>query len=134
MIEVHDYIHTRREDDDFDEGIDGVLPALAARIAERSKVLCFDEFHVTDVADAMILGRLFTALFEWEVVIIATSNWPPDKLYEGGLQRDRFLPFIALLKSKMEVIYLDSRTITAPCSYNPKAVISGRSVRIHRRG
>ncbi|MCE7886919.1 MAG: cell division protein ZapE [Alphaproteobacteria bacterium PRO2] len=108
MIEVHDYIHTRREDDDFDEGIDGVLPALAARIAERSKILCFDEFHVTDVADAMILGRLFTALFEWGVVVIATSNWPPDKLYEGGLQRDRFLPFIALLKSKMEVIHLDS--------------------------
>ncbi len=108
MIEVHDYIHTRREDEGFDEGIDGVLPALAARIAERAKVLCFDEFHVTDVADAMILGRLFTALFEWEVVIVATSNWPPDKLYEGGLQRDRFLPFIALLKSKMEVIHLDS--------------------------
>jgi cell division protein ZapE len=110
MIEVHDYIHSRREDDDFDDGIDGVLPALAARIAERSKLLCFDEFHVTDVADAMILGRLFTALFEWEVVVVATSNWPPDKLYEGGLQRDRFLPFIALLKSKMEVIHLDSPT------------------------
>ncbi len=108
MIEVHDYIHTRREDEGFDEGIDGVLPALAARIAERAKVLCFDEFHVADVADAMILGRLFTALFEWEVVVVATSNWPPDKLYEGGLQRDRFLPFIALLKSKMEVIHLDS--------------------------
>lgn len=108
MIEVHDYIHTRREDEGFDEGIDGVLPALAARIAERSKVLCFDEFHVTDVADAMILGRLFTALFEWEVIVVATSNWPPDKLYEGGLQRDRFLPFIALLKSKMEIIHLDS--------------------------
>ncbi len=108
MIEVHEYIHSRRADDDFEDGIDGVLPALAARIAERSKILCFDEFHVTDVADAMILGRLFTALFEWEVIVVATSNWPPDNLYEGGLQRDRFLPFIELLKSKMEIIHLDS--------------------------
>ncbi|MCC7304883.1 MAG: AFG1 family ATPase [Alphaproteobacteria bacterium] len=110
MIEVHDYIHTRREDDDFDDGIDGVLPALASRIAERSRVLCFDEFHVTDVADAMILGRLFTALFEKRVVIIATSNWPPDDLYKGGLQRDRFLPFIDLLKQKMDVLHLDGGT------------------------
>ncbi len=108
MIEVHDYIHTRREDEGFDEGIDGVLPSLASRIAERAKILCFDEFHVTDVADAMILGRLFTALFERGVIIVATSNWPPDKLYEGGLQRDRFLPFIALLKSKMDIVHLDS--------------------------
>ncbi len=107
MIEVHDYIHTRRQDEDFDDGIDGVLPALASRIAEKSQVLCFDEFHVTDVADAMILGRLFTALFDRGVIIVATSNWPPSKLYEGGLQRDRFLPFIDLLKEKMEVVYLD---------------------------
>lgn len=108
MIEVHDYIHSRRQEDDFDEGIDNVLPALAARIAERSKILCFDEFHVTDVADAMILGRLFTALFDLRVIIVATSNWPPERLYEGGLQRDRFLPFIDLLKARMEVIHLES--------------------------
>lgn len=110
MIEVHDYIHARREDDDFDDGIDGVLPALAARIAEKSRVLCFDEFHVTDVADAMILGRLFTALFGHGVAVVATSNWPPDKLYEGGLQRDRFLPFIELLKARLEVVRLDGPT------------------------
>ncbi len=108
MIEVHDYIHARRADDDFDDGIDGVLPMFAARIAEKTKVLCFDEFHVTDVADAMILGRLFTALFEWDVIVVATSNWPPDDLYTGGLQRDRFLPFIELLKNKLEVIHLNS--------------------------
>ncbi len=107
MIEVHDYIHSRQEDGDFDDGIDGVLPSLASRIAERARVLCFDEFHVTDVADAMILGRLFTALFEKGVVVVATSNWPPDELYTGGLQRDRFLPFIALLKKRMEIMRLE---------------------------
>lgn len=107
MIEVHNYIHHRREEEDFEDGIDGILPLLAARIAEKSKVLCFDEFHVTDVADAMILGRLFTALFEWDVIVVSTSNWPPEKLYEGGLQRDRFVPFINLLKEKLEIIHLD---------------------------
>lgn len=110
MIDVHDYIHTRRESDGIREGVDATLPLLAERLAEKSRVLCFDEFHVTDVADAMILGRLFTALFDRGVVVVATSNWPPDRLYEGGLQRDRFLPFIALLKRKLEIVHLDSPT------------------------
>lgn len=107
MIDVHDYFHSRREADDFSEGIDGALPSLASRLAEMSRVLCFDEFHVTDVADAMILGRLFTALLDRGVIIVATSNWEPDRLYEGGLQRDRFLPFIDLLKSRLEIVHLD---------------------------
>lgn len=110
MIEVHDYIHSRREVENINEGVDVALPMLAERIAERARVLCFDEFHVTDVADAMILGRLFTALLDHDVIIVATSNWPPDELYKGGLQRDRFLPFIALLKNRLEVIHLDSPT------------------------
>lgn len=110
MIEVHNYFHSRREDGDIDTGVDALIPSLSSIIAARSDVLCFDEFHVTDITDAMILGRLFTALFDRGVVVVATSNWAPDRLYEGGLQRERFLPFIDLLKKRMEVVHLDSDT------------------------
>jgi len=114
MIDVHNYMHERREsllmEGSAREGVDEFIPLLAERVAERSRILCFDEFHVVDVADAMILGRLFTALFDRGVVIVTTSNWEPDRLYEGGLQRDRFLPFIELLKKRMDVFHLDSQT------------------------
>ena len=104
MIEVHEYLHAQKTQRDQS------ITKLAKQIAEQSRVLCFDEFHVTDVTDAMILGRLFKGVFGHGVVVIATSNWEPDRLYEGGLKRDRFLPFIALLKTKMEVLHLDSPT------------------------
>lgn len=107
MIEVHDALHASRSAHAARGGVDTALTDLAARIAHEAKVLCFDEFHVTDVADAMILGRLFTALLESGVCLVATSNWPPESLYSGGLQRDRFLPFIALIREKMEVMALD---------------------------
>lgn len=110
MIDVHDYIHSRRDADNIREGVDAALPMLSERIYERSRLLCFDEFHVTDITDAMILGRLFRHLFERGVIVVATSNWQPDRLYEGGLQRDRFLPFIDLLKQRMRVFHLDSDT------------------------
>jgi cell division protein ZapE len=110
MIEVHDYIHSRRVLDGVREDMDAALPSLALVIANRAKVLCFDEFHVTDVADAMLLGRLFTALFDQGISVVCTSNWAPDDLYKGGLQRDRFLPFIELLKQRMDIIHLDSET------------------------
>jgi cell division protein ZapE len=110
MIGVHDYFHERRAADDYSEGVDDLLPALAGLIAREARVLCFDEFHVTDVADAMILGRLFTALFDRGVIVVATSNWAPGDLYTGGLQRDRFLPFIELLKNRMEIVHLDGGT------------------------
>ena len=111
MADVHARIHDWRQKLKRGEvkGDDPIRP-VAAALAEEAWVLCFDEFAVTDIADAMILGRLFTALFEHGIVVVATSNVEPSRLYEGGLNRALFLPFIALIEQRMEVARLDART------------------------
>ena len=103
MREVH------RELQDL-KGIADPLEELGKRIAKRFRLICFDEFHVADVTDAMILHRLLDSMFKHRVSIVTTSNFHPDGLYPNGLHRDRILPAIALLKQKLEVINVDNGT------------------------
>jgi cell division protein ZapE len=111
MADVHARVHEmRRKIGDGESAGEDPIGLTAAAIAEQAWLLCFDEFQVTDIADAMILGRLFTALFKHGVVVVATSNVAPDDLYADGLNRALFLPFIALLKEHMKVVQLSART------------------------
>ena len=102
MLEVHQSLHRWRREASGDP-----IPPLARSIAEEVRLLCFDEFQVEDIADAMLLGRLFEALFEDGLVVVATSNYAPDDLYKDGLQRENFLPFIALIKERLDILELD---------------------------
>ncbi|HEV2303828.1 MAG TPA: cell division protein ZapE, partial [Stellaceae bacterium] len=103
MLEAHDAIERQRRGRAAEP-----IAAVARDIAAAATLLCFDEFQVNDIADAMILERLFSSLFEAGVVVVATANRPPDELYPGGLQRERFLHFVALVEQKLDVLALDS--------------------------
>src|SRR5881394_597428 len=111
MAEVHERIYAYRQNIARGEIADADVMALTANaIFDEAWLLCFDEFHVTDIADAMILGRLFAKLFELCTVVVATSNVAPDDLYKGGLNRALFLPFIDQITDHMDVLRLDART------------------------
>jgi cell division protein ZapE len=111
MIDVHERVHALRQKMKAGEHADqDPIELVAKDLASEAWLLCFDEFHVTDIADAMILGRLFTQMFARGVVVVATSNVAPADLYKDGLNRALFVPFIHMLEERMDIVRLASRT------------------------
>jgi len=111
MADVHARIHAHRQDLKAGRTKENdPIPPVAEALADEAWVLCFDEFQVTDIADAMILGRLFERLFARGVVVVATSNVVPDGLYHNGLNRQLFLPFLETFKAQVKTLRLDART------------------------
>lgn len=107
-LHFHQFMRSvHRELDDL-KGIENPLDEVGERIASRYRLICFDEFHVSDIADAMILHRLLSKLFELNVGFVMTSNYPPDGLYPDGLHRDRILPAIELLTERLDVVHIDA--------------------------
>ncbi|WP_317992569.1 cell division protein ZapE [Bartonella gliris] len=111
MTDVHERINIYRQaSKDSKIKQNNPILAVAEDLAREAQVLCFDEFSVTDIADAMVLGRLISALFDQGVLFVATSNVAPDNLYYNGLNRELFLPFVQVLKAHVRVINLDAKT------------------------
>jgi cell division protein ZapE len=132
---VHDRIAAFRSETKNGGSNGDPIVHVARSLATEIELLCFDEFAIYDIADAMILGRLFEALFAAGVVVVATSNRPPDDLYKDGLQRERFLPFIAMIKDELDVLELDNgrdyrlmRLIGRPVYYSPLDDASAKSL------
>jgi len=110
MLEIHAHLHGWRQKTAQNSKAKDPLPQIAADIASQTWLLCFDELQVLDIADAMILSRLFEFLFREGVIVVATSNRPPDDLYKDGLQRESFLPFIECLKQRLRIHELAGAT------------------------
>jgi cell division protein ZapE len=106
-VHFHEFMRGVHRELDEVKGMADPLDEVARRIARRSRLICFDEFHVSDIADAMILHRLLARLFESRVGFVMTSNYAPQALYPDGLHRDRLLPAIALLEAKLDVLHVD---------------------------
>jgi cell division protein ZapE len=130
MLEVHDRIERERR-----AASRKPIAKAAAAIASEAALLCFDEFQVDDIADAMILDRLFRALFDAGVVVVATSNQAPSELYPHGLHRERFLPFVALLEEQLDLIVLDgghdyrlARLVGKPLYHYPLGAAAQRAL------
>ena len=109
-VHFHHFMREIHRELDAVKGTEDPIAAVAARTARRYRLVCFDEFHVSDIADAMILGRFLEKTMELGVQYVMTSNYPPDGLYPNGLQRERFLPAVAFLKSRLDVISVDNGT------------------------
>lgn len=130
LLTVHQQMHQARQQQQQGKGdanmADTILPWVIQDTIEKGRLICFDEFQVTDVADAMIMQRLFTGLWEHGCIMVATSNRPPQDLYLGGLQRDRFLPFIDLLQKQCEIVSL----IESDMDYR---MIQGKQKPVHQK-
>ena len=107
MLEIHGYLHKLKDSPKNKKNVD-LLKYAAKYIAEQYKVLCIDEIEITDIADAMLVGKLFRELMALKVVLVFTSNFKPDQLYPDGLQRDSFLPFIDLIQNNMQILKMNS--------------------------
>ena len=109
-VHFHHFMRELHREFDQLKGTEDPIAALAERTARRYRLICFDEFHVSDIADAMILGRYLEQAMARGVQFVMTSNYPPDGLYPDGLQRERFLPAIALLQERLDVVEVDNGT------------------------
>jgi cell division protein ZapE len=109
-VHFHHFMREIHRELDEVKGTEDPIAAVAARTARRYRLVCFDEFHVSDIADAMILGRFLEQAMQHRVEFVMTSNYHPDQLYPNGLQRERFLPAIELIKERLDVVAVDNGT------------------------